>query len=256
MGLTSELTLGRQRQPLADLRPLLFGAAWKVLDLLVELALHRAGEQPDRPNGTEWTIDRKKDLAGQHSGVCRPLSSEPAIWAALCDMYVKTVETRHSLVHRRIRVDPRSGDMAGTDRNGARLLTFTAEDQDAFVQVVRAAAAAAVSGSKSPRQRDTLLWQLARLQAHHGNRALGGVEPAPIPRVIADLETVGTNWIVDVPSLLRQASAAFSQAQQFDVELHVPDGSGIVYEGQLESAPQTREVIDLASPPHWLRRQQ
>jgi hypothetical protein len=28
MGLTSELTLGRQRQPLADLRPLLFGAAW------------------------------------------------------------------------------------------------------------------------------------------------------------------------------------------------------------------------------------
>jgi hypothetical protein len=255
-GFNDDLTLGGAQQPLADLRPLLFGAAWKVLDFLVELALHGAGEQPDRRNGTEWSIEGKSARAAQHRGACPPLSSEPAIWAALCDLYVSTVETRHSLVHRRVRVDPGSGDMTGTDRDGTPLPTLTVEDQEAFVQVARAAAAAAISGSLRPRQRGALLWQLARLQGHHGNRALGGVEPAPIPRVIDNLEREGADWVVDVPSLLQRAKAAFSQAQQFDVELHVPDGSGVVYEGELETAPQTREAIDPVSLPPWLRRQQ
>jgi hypothetical protein len=255
-GFNDDLTLGGRQQLLADLRPLLFGAAWKVLDLLVELALRGAGEQPDRQHGTEWTIERKKALAFQHSGVCPPLSSEATLWKALCDLYVSTLETRHSLVHRWIRVDPGSGDITGTDRNGASFPTFTAEHQEAFIQVARAAAASVISGSLSPRQRDTLLWQLARLQGHHGHQALGGVEPGLVPRLIADVQRQGTDWIMDVPSLLQQARAAFSQAEQFDVELHVPDGSDIVYEGELETAPQRPQVIDPASPPPWLKRQQ
>jgi hypothetical protein len=253
-GFKDDLTFGGRQQLLADLRPLLFGAAWKVLDLLIELALHGAGEQPDRGNGTDWSIGGKKTRAAQHDGVCLPLSSEATLWTALCDLYVNTVETRHSLVHRWIRVDSGSGDMAGTDGNGASLPTFSAGDQEAFVQVARAASASVMSGSLSPRQRDTLLWQLARLQSHHGHQVLGGVEPALVPRVIDNVEVQGTDWFVDVPSLLQQARAAFSQAQQFDVELHVPDGSDIVYEGELETAPQIRQVINPASPPPWLAR--
>ncbi len=43
-----------------ELRPLAFGAAWKVLDLLIELALHRASRSP---NGNHWTIEEKAELA-------------------------------------------------------------------------------------------------------------------------------------------------------------------------------------------------
>jgi hypothetical protein len=38
------------------LTPLLFGAAWKILDLFVELALNLSGATPKRRN---WTIDEK-----------------------------------------------------------------------------------------------------------------------------------------------------------------------------------------------------
>jgi hypothetical protein len=255
-GFKDDLTFGGQQQLLSDLRPLLFGATWKVLDLLIELALHGAGEQPDHQNGTEWTIKGKKTRAAQHRGVCLPLSSEATLWAALCDSYASTVETRHALVHRSINVDLGSGDMTGTDRNKAPLPTFTAEDQGAFVQVARIAAASAISGSLSSRQRDTLLWHLARLHNHHGQQAMIGVEPRPIPSIIANVEMQGTDRIVDVPALLQQARAAFPRAQQFDLELHVLDGSDIVYEGELETAPHGRLVIDPVSPPRWLKKRQ
>jgi hypothetical protein len=59
--------LGPQaRQDLIDrLRPLFFGAAWKILDLLVELGLHLDGLNPQ--HGT-WPISAKKKYARQRRG--------------------------------------------------------------------------------------------------------------------------------------------------------------------------------------------
>ena len=42
---------------LLQIRPLPAGAAWKVLDLLIESALEGAGLHPDLPRG--WSIKRK-----------------------------------------------------------------------------------------------------------------------------------------------------------------------------------------------------
>lgn len=42
------------------LTPLLFGAAWKILDLFVELALNLSGAKPKRRN---WTIEEKVTAA-------------------------------------------------------------------------------------------------------------------------------------------------------------------------------------------------
>lgn len=49
----------------SDVRPLLFGSAWKVLDLLVELALHLANIPPK--DGKRYTIKEKRQQAAAGS---------------------------------------------------------------------------------------------------------------------------------------------------------------------------------------------
>jgi hypothetical protein len=61
------------RHALIDqLRPLCFGAAWKVLDLFFELALHSDGLSPKQPG--KWTIAEKQGLVCKGHGQCNPLS--------------------------------------------------------------------------------------------------------------------------------------------------------------------------------------
>jgi hypothetical protein len=60
---------GGVREVHVDLRPLAFGAAWKVLDLLLELACTNAGTTA----GGGWlTIAKKENLARQGHGVLSP----------------------------------------------------------------------------------------------------------------------------------------------------------------------------------------
>ena len=58
-----------------DFRPLAFGAAWKVLDLLLELAYANAGTGA---SGGWLTIAKKKNLARQGHGVVAPLIADRA----------------------------------------------------------------------------------------------------------------------------------------------------------------------------------
>src|SRR5918992_4157882 len=63
IGVLATENLGaRARQDLLDqLRPLLFGAAWKVIDLVIELALFGHGLAPH--GGREWKIREKQNHA-------------------------------------------------------------------------------------------------------------------------------------------------------------------------------------------------
>lgn len=91
-----------------DLRPLAFGAAWKVLDLLIELALSQAGIAV----GTV-TIAEKVEHARNAAGQCPPLTGDTVLWRALRATYAGTEEVRHSLVHRTAEVDRASGELTG-----------------------------------------------------------------------------------------------------------------------------------------------
>jgi hypothetical protein len=153
---------GGLREVPVDLRPLAFGAAWKVLDLMLELAFRNAGTTA--PRG-ELRIARKKVLARQAHGALVPLTTDRDLWRTLTSIYVATIEARHSLVHRLPDVDRNTGTLTGHDRNGQPLVPITAEEQEAFCRAIQRAASAVLAGRISPRERADLAWQLDQLQA-------------------------------------------------------------------------------------------
>src|SRR5262249_46475356 len=110
LGAMAVENLGAQaRQDVIDqLRPLFFGAAWKVLALVLEFAFFADGHRPQASG--RWRIDEKQKLARRHRGKCPPWMALPDLWARICALYEETAEARHCLVHRRITISP-AGDM-------------------------------------------------------------------------------------------------------------------------------------------------
>lgn len=158
-----------------DLRPLAFGTAWKVLDLLVELALFQAGFG----TGGWMTIAEKVRHARGAAGNCPPLSNDNALWSGLMSVYAGTEQIRHSLVHRLAEVDQATGELTGRHRNGQPLVPITAEHQEAFCRVVQRATLATLAQAISPRERSDLAWNLDQLVNLRGQPPLGGQQMAP-----------------------------------------------------------------------------
>ena len=116
-----------------QLRPLLFGAAWKTLDLLFELAFHQASLVPR--SLSRWRILDKQAHARARSGTLAPLSSDSDIWSRLCALYANTVEARHCLTHRSFLLNL-EGDMTNLRApNGMAQPDVTSSEQQAFCRV-------------------------------------------------------------------------------------------------------------------------
>lgn len=228
-----------------SLLPLLFGAAWKIIDLALELAFAQAGLAPQ--NGRWWRIDEKSQHAGAHAGSLSGLSSTTDVWDALGVLYTRTREIRHALVHRRIQVDRSTRDLTGFDTNGVALLPLSYDEQMAFCRLAQRAGQAVTEGTLRPRVEADLRKQLADLQRHHGVAVPSNASNRPPVRVIDELPAGGQ---VDVQLLLREARARFPGAQYVDLELQLVDGRSLV--GELESAPLGTATVDPAAPPGWL----
>lgn len=119
-----------------DIRPLLFGAAWKVLDLLCELCLEQAGVPYDTRRG--YLIDSKVTSAASGSvAATAPFVGRSAPWTRIMNIYASTKELRHSLVYRRLVVDPGTGTIAGVGTSGQpnpAITPVTSDEQAAFCQ--------------------------------------------------------------------------------------------------------------------------
>lgn len=148
---------------LLGLRPLLMGAAWKVLDLLVDEVLEQAGRTPSR--GRRWSIDEKAAAVQTISRGPDPLATPT--WSALAALYVRTAEIRHSLTHRRVSVGE-DGALVGFDRNGGRLRPLAPVEQDALGRAVIRAAAILVGERWGDRALSDLDGHLAMLSGVHG----------------------------------------------------------------------------------------
>lgn len=228
-----------------DLRPLAFGAAWKVLDLLTELALSQAGF------GTRgrMAIAEKVQHANAAAGLCAPLSNDNALWSALTSVYAGTAQIRHSLVHRLVEVNQATGGLTGRDDNGQPLAPVTAEHQEAFCRAVQRATEATLAQAISPRERSDLAWNLDQLANLHGLPPLGGHQMAPAPLAVAPTRMSGTTILVNAPALLSELRRNFPDRTAYDASFKLPDGRCLLVE--LEQAPTTEVAIDPQALPGW-----
>jgi hypothetical protein len=236
-----------------DIRPLLFGAAWKVLDQLIELSLEQAKVSHDR--GSNYSIGCKCEQAA--TGNVRPVppfDGRPDLWTRAMTVYAATAEIRHSLVHRRLVVSPSTGDIRGVARSGMpSLKPFTVAEQLAFCQAACGVAEAVTGRDLPTRRAEQLAWTLDELTSHHGQPSLGA-SPARgvIPRVVVNAESSGPSGEVtlDFGRLRTRARAAVGDVSYYDLEIRLPDGR--VLTGPLEDAPSGSLTFSVDAPPDWL----
>jgi hypothetical protein len=201
---------GEHRLSPDDIRPLLFGAAWKVLDQLIELGL----EQMSFTHDLKWrySIGLKVREAGK--GTVRPVppfDGRPDLWTRVLKSYAATADLRNSLAHRRLTVDRSTGSIAGAARpNTIAQMNMTADEQSAICRVAEGVADAVINGALSSRRMDQLSWVLDQLTSLH-KQSLFGTSPAlgRIPMVIVRSSPTPSGVLtLDFGSLRARARAA------------------------------------------------
>jgi hypothetical protein len=235
------------------IRPLIFGAAWKVLDQVVELALEHAGVTHDR--GSTFTIKLKTQFAASlQVPALPPLDSYRAVWEQIMAVYSSTTELRNSLAHRQLVVDPSSGAIDATPRPGQpATVPATADDQAAFCQLASGTVNAIIAGKLPNRHLAQLRWNLDQLGAHHGQPAFGDISATGvIPRVIVRPElSPADELVLDFAAIRTDAVRAVGGVNYYDLEIHLPDGRILACE--LEDVPDAITRISIATPPTWLK---
>jgi hypothetical protein len=208
---------GGRRDALAELRPLLFATAWKILDLMLEYALDSLASA----NQKRWSIENKSKHAQAFHGSLPGLTRNPDIWQRICLVYVSMVEARHSLIHRRLSVNAR-GDFVNLAGSHS---TITVDEQNAIQGLALCSSAVALRQNCRSRDELVLSGYLNALAALHGCAALASSSEDRWT-VVINSEVRSGRWALDAQSLLGQARAAASKSSHFDVEIHLV-GSGL-----------------------------
>lgn len=246
----SESISGQALDGLKDqLSPLLFGAAWKVFDLLLEYALNAASLPPARH---DWSIAEKQRHALNGQGDRAVLGCSQGVWQALLSVYTNTVEHRHCLVHRTAKVDPATGTLDGADRDHNPLRSLTRDEQVALAKAAALAARGVLSDGIDKRSEDHLKYQLDQLISHTGAQAFGvGGPNAPVDIYLALSQENGV-YVLDITGVLERARGTFATVAHFNILVDVPDGTARKLFGYAETCPPGRSTIDLVALPPWL----
>ncbi len=231
------------------LAPLLFGAAWKVLDLLLEFALTSATLAPARH---DWSIAEKQQHAQSASGDKGVLGCSQQVWTAVLSVYAATVEHRHCLIHRTAKVDATSGTLEGVDRGNQPLKPLTRDEQVALAKASGLIARRVVAGGLDRRAEDHLKYYLDLLGAHSGLPRFGisGIN-APVD-ILLTLMNDGGRLILDMSGVVERAREVFQTVAHFNLLIDVPDGSGRRLFAQAEACPPGQTTINLNALPAWL----
>jgi hypothetical protein len=236
-----------------DIRPLLFGAAWKVLDQLIELGLELTGVSHDK----KWGYSIKFKVLQAESGRVAPVPSlggRPDLWSRVMKTYASTEVLRNSLAHRRLIVDQSTGDIDGVPIPGESVpKALTVGEQSAFCRVAGGVAEAVIDAELSTRRADQLSWALDQLTSRHRQPSFGA-SPADglIPVVIVRPSPGPSNELtLDFARIGDHARAAVSGVSHYDLKIHLPDGR--VLTGPMEDAPSGPVTFSVERPPGWLR---
>lgn len=229
--------------------PLLFGAAWKVLDLLVELLLQK-GREP-LPAGN-WTIKAKLAALDKGDVDWLALGGDQAIWGALASLYAATTEHRHCLVHRLAHFAEGSLTLSGEDRQGNPLRDLRAEELQAFIRAVQVAARAITNGGLQSREADHLRYELDKLCSHTGRGSLGGAK-AGCPEVVRMLLLPkGSVHMADFAYVCSNARKRSPGGGHFDLWIDIPDDPSRQLFARMEDVPPEKVIVSLANLPAYL----
>jgi hypothetical protein len=232
-----------------DVMPLLFGAAWKVLDLVIELALNLAPLKPNKKNG-EWGIEEKgkNAIKGKYSILC----SDQVLWTALCAAYVATTEHRHCLVHRLAEFSGSPSRLSGKNKQGVALRALETSELNAFVSVAQIVASAVISGGLDSRGEAHLRYELDILRAHTMASPLGGSKASKPTVVRMTSEPFEANKLMVDFLMAHNTATQRMPFGKFDLFIDVPDGSSRVLFAKLEDTPLRKLEIDLNKLPDFL----
>lgn len=254
-GIHDSLSADAVENVVARFRPLAFGAAYKILDRVVEMTM-RLNCVPC-PRGRWSFVDKKAFNRNVPARLPAPLDAEATpYWLRTTQLYTAFNEHRHAVVHRRIRLEP-NGELTGVDQTGTALPPITATEQDALSRYATSLSEALIEATASQRQLNAMAWYLDALHSHHGCGVLGATEPAAIiVKVIDDLQSNSSGRLqLDGARLHAHLRDQNLCPTDTDAELHAANGGhNVVYEAHLDEVPDATIEVDPQALPRWLHR--
>lgn len=234
---------GRLRSAMASLA---FGAAWKVIDLMIEHVLIAASP----PRSGRVTIKSKADFATNNRSDLLVAVHHGDLVDRIAALYRATVELRHALTHRSVTYQ---GNLLSDGTTSMSL-----DSIDAFAHLALSIADVIASSSGTIDQRtflDMAHW-LNLLGALHRLSPIPNAQPKreiPLVLVAAQQRDDGA-WVVNTKSAMAGAMGVLSTNRWFDAEIHFPDANHAPLRIQLDAAPADVEVVVTpGSPPGWTR---
>ncbi|MDN2497022.1 hypothetical protein FHY52_09985 [Nocardia nova] len=239
-----------QHLTVPDMYPLIFGAAWKVVDLLMDLRLYEEGVPPERQG--EYTIAQKLRRAdGGNIGPAGPLAA--SVWKAVMRVYVATAELRQSLIHRELRIDADTGNLIPIDAAGNAGQPLTVSEQQAFSRSAAGVAEAVIARRQTRREDRRLKWLLDQLADHHHRPVFGVASVDGFIPVIVLRRTPSTDYEIELDGghLRERASRHYPSVSHFDLEIRLADGRTLA--AALEETPRRAQTVRIDQPlPGWL----
>jgi hypothetical protein len=224
----------------------MFGAAWKILDILIEHALRNMARAKKY-----YKISEKVEKVRAGVVSVQPLAGDPDLWARVRGAYVGAEEYRHSIVHRRVTTGP-NGEFIGRYKNDVPLRGLAVDEQMAFCRVVQRVAACVISGDVSERERRAIGAELDRISALTGLPTRHVQAPAEvIPRITVP---VASTVEIDMKDVKRKLYGDFALNPEIDVIFLLTDQADLSFLCHLEEAPDQRLFFSDAASHGWLQR--
>ena len=250
----SHIQANREDSLRAAFLPLAFGAAWKVLDLTIELALAKQGIKPQR-EAKLWPIKEKARLAmsGTLNGVI--LTEETCTWEGMLTCYVSTIEYRHSLIHRQAQFVETPLTLSGYGRDGMPLPPLDEATLRALIALSQLIGEGIINNGLNRRRLDNVNFLLNRLLCFGVNSVPKGVRMKPIEYYWMKLRRNPHGQWVAPFSVVREQMRCRRQIGHIDVRIDLPGESGRQLVGQCEELPDRDVTIDFNQPPSYLAYQ-
>jgi hypothetical protein len=242
-----EAGAGLREELRRTLHPVGFGAAYKVLDMLVEHVLRANGA-----SGVQLTFKNKTQTLAKRPRVLPvPLDGQPDLWDRLSRLYVNLQQGRHAVTHRRAQATA-AGDLEIYDDARCLIDTIVSADIGAFAAAVHAVAELVIDANDDHRRISIAAWHLNALRARHSLLVLPASDPNAGARLLVmNLQRLSDGCLsFDVDRARRTIDGQVPSV--WDLQLH---GDDRVFVGRWDDLPdQPATTVDFhpVSPPKWL----